>query len=91
VLTQGIDIRKIALHYVVRAWRPDATGFTIDYDVQEIHGTRYGTDEGVDLAVRKAILARMDELREEQPYRTIDRLSIDETERQYSVAEIPND
>ena len=40
--------------------------------MQEIHGTRYGTDEGVDLAVRKAILARMDELREEQPYRTID-------------------
>ena len=28
---------------MVRAWRPDATGFTIDYDVQEIHGTRYGT------------------------------------------------
>lgn len=61
VITQGIDVRKIALHWVVRAWRRDATGYVIDYGVHEVHGTTYGSDEGVDEAVRKAILSRMEE------------------------------
>lgn len=64
VLTQGIDVRKVALHWVVRAWRPDGTGFTIDYGIQEVVGTTYGSDEGVDVAVTRAILARMTELRD---------------------------
>lgn len=60
LITQGIDVRKIALHWVVRAWRADATGYVVDYGVHEVHGTTYGSDEGVDQAVRRAILARME-------------------------------
>lgn len=64
VLTQGIDVRKVALHWVIRAWRPDGTGFTIDYGVHEVLGTTYGSEEGLDVAIRRAILARIEETRE---------------------------
>ena len=49
LLTCGIDVRKVALHWVVRAWMPDGTGYTIDYGVHEVIGTQYGVDNiGVD-------------------------------------------
>lgn len=64
VLTQGVDVRKVALHWVVRAWMQDGTGFTIDYGVTDVRGTVRGSDEGVDLAVMNAILERMEDLRE---------------------------
>jgi phage terminase large subunit GpA-like protein len=70
-LTQGIDVRKVALHWVVRAWRPDCTGFTIDYGVQDVHGTTVGSDEGVDMAIVKAIRARWDTITNE-PYQSLD-------------------
>lgn len=69
VLTQGIDVRKVALHWVVRAWKPDGTGYVVDYGIHEVVGTTYGSDEGVDAAVTKAIIARMTELKETD-YRT---------------------
>jgi hypothetical protein len=71
VVTQGIDCRKVALHRVVRAWRPDGTGFTIDYGVQEVIGTVVGSDEGVDVALVRALRAVADFLRE-GPYRTVE-------------------
>ena len=64
VLTQGIDVRKVALHWVVRAWRPDGTGFVVDYGVHEVLGTIYGSDDGLDVAVKRAILARLEATRE---------------------------
>lgn len=64
VLTHGMDVRKIAIHWVVRAWRPDGTGFTIDYGVHELHGTTRGSDEGIEAAVYNAIGARMTEFRD---------------------------
>ena len=64
VITAGIDCRKVALHWVVRAWRPDGTGFVIDYGVHEVHGTRYGSDEGVDEAIRKSILSLVESLKD---------------------------
>ena len=63
VLTCGIDVRKVALHWVVRAWQPDCSGFTIDYGVHEVHGTKYGSDDGVDEAIRRAILDFYDQSR----------------------------
>lgn len=63
VLTQGIDVRKIALHWTVRAWRPDGSGYVIDYGVHELHGTTRGSDEGIETAVYNAIGARMTEFR----------------------------
>lgn len=63
-LTQGIDVRKTALHWVVRAWLADGTGYTIDYGVHEVHGTIYGSDEGVDVAVKRSILARIESFRD---------------------------
>ena len=71
VVTQGIDVRKIALHYVVRAWRPGATGFTIHYDVQEVRGTIRGSDEGVEHAIIRALEERKSDL-ESNPYTTED-------------------
>lgn len=56
ILTAGVDVRKTALHWVVRAWKPDGTGYTLDYGVHEVRGTKYGSDEGVDESIRKAIL-----------------------------------
>ena len=30
VVTQGIDVKKTGLHWVIKAWRPDATDYVID-------------------------------------------------------------
>lgn len=72
VLTQGIDVGKQRLHWIVRAWRPEecgvATGFTIDYGTTETHGTTPGSDEGVDEAITRALFERRDEVLSE-PYR----------------------
>jgi hypothetical protein len=60
LLTQGIDCRKSALHWVIRAWMADGTGFTINYGVHEVRGTVHGSDDGVDIAIRRAILERIE-------------------------------
>ncbi len=64
LITQGIDVRKTMLHWVVRAWRKDGTGFTIDYGTHATTGTVYRLDEGVDIAVKRAILERMERYHE---------------------------
>jgi phage terminase large subunit GpA-like protein len=65
LLTQGIDVRKVALHWVVRAWSTSGNGWsTIDYGVHEVHGTVHGSDEGLDLAIKRAILARLEEAKQ---------------------------
>jgi hypothetical protein len=71
LLTQGVDCRKVALHWVVKAWRPDATFFVLNYGVQEVHGTVRGSDEGLDMAMRRAILALAEETKEVH-YQTLD-------------------
>lgn len=74
VLSQGIDVRKVALHWVVRAWRLDSeslhwTGYTIDYGVTEVMDTRGRADAAVDAAIVRALHERR-EFVEENPYRT---------------------
>lgn len=65
VLSQGIDVGKRYLHWVVRAWRPDGTAFyTIDYGTKETYGTVAGSEEGLDDAIRLALIERMEETRE---------------------------
>lgn len=68
VLTQGIDVGKTRLHWVVRAWRPDATGYVIDYGVTDVTGTVVGTDEGTDRQIARAIRARMSDCVDGNPY-----------------------
>ena len=58
VVVQGMDVGKTAIHWVVRAWRPDCIGYVIDYGVQDVHGTVVGSDEGLDVAIRRAIISR---------------------------------
>ena len=63
LITQGIDVGKVILHWVVRAWKVDeagclVTGYTIDYGFQDVYGTTIGSDEGLDAAVQRALLAR---------------------------------
>lgn len=60
-ITQGIDCKKQALHWAVRAWLPDGSPITIDYGVTEVIGTRYGESEGVELALKNAIINRYEE------------------------------
>jgi hypothetical protein len=80
-ITQGEDVHKRALYWVVRAWRPDpdgyATGFTIDYGVTEVLGTKPNVDEGVDEAVYQALHARK-EWMEQNPYVTADGQIVDQ-------------
>lgn len=66
-ITQGIDVRKISLHYTVRAWLEDGTGHTIDYGVENVYGTKQGTDEGVGEAIKNALSSRRDMV-EREPY-----------------------
>jgi len=63
-VTQGIDCRKVALHWVVRAWQQDGTGYTIDHGIHEVRGTIGGSDEGVDLAIRRAVIERMEDVKD---------------------------
>jgi hypothetical protein len=68
VLVHGIDVRKVALHWVVRAFDLARLAvYTIDYGVHEVLGTTYGSDEGLELALRRAILSRMETVKE-NPY-----------------------
>jgi len=60
VLDRGVDVRKTALHWVVRAWQPNGTCYVIDYGVHEVLGTKYGSDEGLDLAIKKGVLQFLD-------------------------------
>lgn len=90
-LTRGVDCRKTALHWVVRAWRPDGTGYTIDYGVHEVLGTIYGSDDGLDVALKRAILGFLEE-NNKVPYceadgthRKIDRTLIDAAWRTSAV------
>lgn len=71
VVTQGVDVGKYALHFVVRAWRPDGTGFVIDKGVQDVAGTTIGQDMGVEHAILQALRARMEKANDGS-YRTID-------------------
>jgi hypothetical protein len=67
LLAQGIDVRKSALHWVVRAWRKEPwAGYTVAYGVQDVLGTVAGSDEGVDVALRRAIHARWVEFQEQE-------------------------
>ena len=70
-LTRGVDVGKYALHWVVRAWRADATSYTIDYGVQEVHGTAVNVDEGVEHAIVRALQELFD-VAATEPYATAD-------------------
>lgn len=62
ILTQGIDCHKTKLYWVVRAWRPDGISYhTIDYGTTTVYGTIIGSEEGLDLALIRAIKGRIDE------------------------------
>jgi len=64
VLTQGVDVGKWLLHWVVRAWKPDGTGYVIDYGRQDVGGAlKYKSDLGLDKAIRNAVMRRIDEFR----------------------------
>lgn len=64
ILVQGVDVGKWRFHWVVRAFRPDGTGFTIDYGQHDVSGTKHKSEEGLDRAIRKEILRRMDVFRD---------------------------
>lgn len=61
VLTQGIDVGKRYLHWVVRAFGPDAS-YTIDYGVTNVYGVTTGSEEGLDDALMAALSTRMEEV-----------------------------
>ena len=67
VLVHGIDVGKWWLHWVVRAFKPDGTGYTIDYNRQNVYDTKYGSEEGLDRAIKREILRRVADFRD-MPY-----------------------
>lgn len=67
ILVHGVDVGKFWLHWVVRAFKRDGTGYTIDYGRQNVYDTKYGSEEGLDRAIRREVLRRVQEFRE-QPY-----------------------
>jgi hypothetical protein len=71
LLSCGIDVQKAGLHWVVKSWRADATNYVIDYGFFETHGTTYGSDEGLEFAIKRAILGCV-ELPKLDPYLTAD-------------------
>ena len=60
-LTHTVDVGKWKLHWVVRAWKSDGTGYVIDYGTQDVVGAKFKSDEGLDKAIRGALLRRMEE------------------------------
>jgi hypothetical protein len=64
VLDRGVDVRKTALHWVVRAWQPNGTCYVVDYGVHEVLGTKYGCDEGLDLAIKRGILQFLEDAKQ---------------------------
>lgn len=63
LLTIGVDVRKTELHWVARAWEPNATGHTVHYGIHDVRGTIRGSDEGLDVAIHKAILELVEKIR----------------------------
>jgi phage terminase large subunit GpA-like protein len=64
VLVQGVDVGKWWLHWVVVAFRPDGTGFIIDYGRQNVYGTKFKSEEGLDRAIRREVMRRVVEFRD---------------------------
>jgi hypothetical protein len=71
-ITMGCDIGKYSLHWVVRAWRADGTGFVIDKGVHDVVNTTRNVEEGVDVAIYRAILSHHDQMRQVR-YATADK------------------
>lgn len=67
LVTCGIDVRKTALHWTAVAWQEDASGHVIAYGVHETVGAIYGSDQGLDLILRRACLGLLEELRATLP------------------------
>lgn len=63
LLTVGVDVRKAALHWCAVAWTAEATGHVVDYGIYETIGSVYGSDEGLDLVIRRAVLGLLEQLR----------------------------
>ena len=63
-LVQGIDVGKWRFHWVVRAFKPDGTGFTIDWGYHKVYDTKYKSEEGLDRAIHRAILERISDFRD---------------------------
>lgn len=64
LLTAGADCGKTAIHWVVRGWTADGSGHVIDYGVHEVRGTMPGRDDGIDVAIKRAIHELRDKLTE---------------------------
>lgn len=65
VLVHGVDVGKWWIHWVVRAFRQDGTGFVIDYGRQNVYGTKANSDEGLDRAIKREVLRRITDFREQ--------------------------
>lgn len=75
VLVHGVDVGKWWLHWVVRAFKPDGTGYVIDYGRQNVYDTKHGSEEGLDRAIKREILRRVADFRD-QPYYSREALTL---------------
>lgn len=74
-VTRGVDVKKNALHWVVRAWRHDepgwATGYTIEHGITDVHSQYAETESAVDEAIYRALCTLRDTPLE-RPYQFAD-------------------
>jgi hypothetical protein len=64
VLSHGCDVGKTkGFHWVVRAFKPDGTGYTIDYGIMDVAGVKHGSNEGLNRAIYNAVRRREEEFR----------------------------
>jgi hypothetical protein len=65
VLVHASDVGKTkGFHWVVRAFKPDGTGYTIDYGIMDVPGVKYGSNVGLNVAIYNAVLRREAQFRE---------------------------
>jgi len=76
VVTHSIDVGKFNCHWVVKAWRVDATAYVVDWGVQPVSDTIIGSEKGMDRAILRALFQRREILLIE-PYRTADGKPVD--------------
>ena len=60
LLTAGIDIGKVAIHWSVTAWSNNAIGSVIDYGVQDVWPKNRDNEKAVEMAIVQALFGLRD-------------------------------
>lgn len=71
VVTHAIDVHKHVLYWIVKAWKPDATAYVIDYDAAEVPARFAESNEAIDEAILQSLFSRREAMLA-MPYHDVD-------------------